>query len=72
MEALLSPQLIIIGGGVSRKSDKFVPLLTGVRASIVTAALHNDAGIVGAAMHAFPDWTGYQRARTTSGPVPPP
>jgi polyphosphate glucokinase len=72
MEALLSPQLIIIGGGVSRKSDKFVPLLTGVRASIVTAALHNDAGIVGAAMHAFPDWTGSQRARATSGPLPPP
>ena len=72
MEALLSPRLIIIGGGVSRKSDKFVPLLTGVRASIVTAVLHNDAGIVGAAMHAFPDWTGYQRAGPTSGPVPPP
>ena len=52
MEALLSPRLIIIGGGVSRKSDKFLPLLTGVRAPIVHAALHNDAGIVGAAMNA--------------------
>jgi polyphosphate glucokinase len=60
MEALLSPELIIIGGGVSRKSDKFVPLLTGIRARIVTAALHNDAGIVGAAMHACPGWTGYK------------
>jgi polyphosphate glucokinase len=50
MEALLSPSLIIIGGGVSRKSDKFLPFLTGLRAKIVPAALHNDAGIVGAAM----------------------
>ena len=70
MEALLSPRLIIIGGGVSRRSDKFVPLLTGVRASIVTASLRNDAGIVGAAMHAFPGWTGYQRAGGTAGAVP--
>jgi len=50
MEMLLSPRLIIIGGGVSRKSDKFLPLLTGLRARVVPAALHNDAGIVGAAM----------------------
>ncbi len=50
VEALLSPGLIIIGGGVSRKADKFVPLLTGLRAKIVPAALQNDAGIVGAAM----------------------
>jgi polyphosphate glucokinase len=52
MEALLSPSLIIIGGGVSRKSDKFLPLLTGIQAKIVPAALQNDAGIVGAAMAA--------------------
>jgi polyphosphate glucokinase len=70
MEALLSPQLIIIGGGVSRKSEKFVPLLTSVRASIVTAALHNDAGIVGAAMHACPELTGYYRAGGDAGAVP--
>jgi polyphosphate glucokinase len=50
MEALLSPDLIIIGGGVSRKSDKFLPKLTGLQARIVPASLHNDAGIVGAAM----------------------
>jgi len=52
MEALLSPALFIIGGGISRKSDKFVPLLTGLTAQVVPAALHNDAGIVGAAMAA--------------------
>ena len=50
MEQLLSPQLIIIGGGISRKSEKFLPLLTGLRATVVPAAMHNDAGIVGAAM----------------------
>jgi polyphosphate glucokinase len=50
MEALLSPGLIIIGGGVSRKAEKFLPLLTGLRAKVVPAALQNDAGIVGAAM----------------------
>jgi polyphosphate glucokinase len=55
MEALLSPSLIIIGGGVSRKSDKFLPRLTGLRARIVPAAMLNDAGIVGAAMTADPD-----------------
>ena len=52
VEALLSPSLFIIGGGISRKADKFIPLLTSVRARIVPAAMHNDAGIVGAAMAA--------------------
>jgi polyphosphate glucokinase len=52
VEALLWPSLFIIGGGISRKSDKFIPLLTSVRARIVPAAMHNDAGIVGAAMAA--------------------
>jgi polyphosphate glucokinase len=50
MEALLSPSLIIVGGGISRQSDWWVPRLTGIRAPIVPAAMHNDAGIVGAAM----------------------
>jgi polyphosphate glucokinase len=52
MEALLSPDLIVVGGGISKESEKWVPLLNGVRARIVTANLHNDAGIVGAAMAA--------------------
>ena len=52
VEALLSPDLIIVGGGISKESEKWVPLLTGVRAKIVPATLHNDAGIVGAAMAA--------------------
>jgi len=52
LEALLSPGLIIVGGGISKESEKWVPLLTGIQAKIVPAALHNDAGIVGAAMAA--------------------
>jgi polyphosphate glucokinase len=52
MEALLSPRLIIIGGGISKKADKFLPKLTGLRATAVPAAMLNDAGIVGAAMAA--------------------
>ena len=51
MEALLCPGLIIIGGGISRKSDKFLPKLT-LHARVVPATLQNDAGIVGAAMAA--------------------
>lgn len=52
MERLTAPDLIIIGGGVSRKSDKFLHLLTGLRATVAPATLHNDAGIVGAALAA--------------------
>ena len=54
VEALLSPQLIIIGGGISRQSDKFIPLFTGLNAKVVPAAMHNDAGITGAAMASHP------------------
>ncbi|MFF7201634.1 polyphosphate--glucose phosphotransferase [Streptomyces sp. NPDC008141] len=50
VEMLFSPELFIIGGGVSRKADKFVPLVEGIRAEIVPAELQNNAGIVGAAM----------------------
>jgi polyphosphate glucokinase len=52
LEALVWPDLFIIGGGVSRKADKFLPLLAGLHARVVPAAMHNDAGIVGAALAA--------------------
>ncbi|MFE2147075.1 polyphosphate--glucose phosphotransferase, partial [Streptomyces sp. NPDC059456] len=52
VEMLFSPDLFIIGGGVSRKPEKFLPLIEGVRAEIVPARLQNNAGIVGAAMAA--------------------
>jgi polyphosphate glucokinase len=52
VEALTAPDLIIIGGGISRKADKFLPLLTSLRATVVPAAMQNDAGIMGAALAA--------------------
>ena len=51
MELLFSPDLFIIGGGVSKKFEKFIPYLQ-TQAEIVPAQLQNDAGIVGAAMAA--------------------
>ena len=51
MERLLWPDLIILGGGVIKKMERFVPLLT-VKTEIVPAQLLNDAGIVGAALAA--------------------
>ncbi|MFD7707876.1 polyphosphate--glucose phosphotransferase [Streptomyces sp. NPDC059786] len=52
VEMLFSPDLFIIGGGVSRKAHKFLPLIQGIKAEMVPAALQNNAGIVGAAMRA--------------------
>ncbi|MEU5356774.1 polyphosphate--glucose phosphotransferase [Streptomyces albidoflavus] len=52
VEMLFSPELFIIGGGISRKAHKFLPLIEGVRAEMIPAELRNNAGIVGAAMAA--------------------
>lgn len=52
MEGLFYPDLIIIGGGMCKFSDKFFPLIK-TRARMVTAQLLNEAGIVGAAMYAY-------------------
>jgi polyphosphate glucokinase len=51
VEALLSPRLFIIGGGVSKKSDRFFPLID-IRTPMVPATLLNNAGIIGAAVTA--------------------
>jgi polyphosphate glucokinase len=51
VERLLWPDLIVIGGGVSKKSEKFIPHLD-LRAEVVPAELRNEAGIVGAALSA--------------------
>lgn len=61
IERLVWPDLIILGGGISKKPEKFVPYLT-TRAPIVPATLQNQAGIVGAAA----------RARELSTPARPP
>lgn len=51
METLFWPDLFIIGGGVSRKHDKFLHLLQA-RAVITPAQMLNQAGIIGAAIAA--------------------
>jgi polyphosphate glucokinase len=51
MHAYLWPELIILGGGVSKNHEKFLPLLT-VETEVVPAQLRNEAGIVGAALAA--------------------
>ncbi len=48
VEDLLWPDLIVVGGGVSKRHEQFLPLLD-LRTPIVPAALRNAAGIVGAA-----------------------
>ena len=52
LEKLFSPDLFIIGGGVSKKHEKFFPMLE-LKTKIVPAQLLNQAGIVGAAFYAF-------------------
>ncbi|MCV7101008.1 polyphosphate--glucose phosphotransferase [Mycobacterium palustre] len=56
IENLIWPDLFIAGGGISRKADKWLPLLEN-RTPVVAAALQNTAGIVGAAMAATSDVT---------------
>lgn len=51
LEALFSPDLFIVGGGVSKRHEQFLPLLK-TQAEVVPAQLLNDAGIVGAALAA--------------------
>jgi polyphosphate glucokinase len=51
MEKLFWPDLFIIGGGISKESDKYIPLLT-ITTPVVPAQLFNEAGIVGAALAA--------------------
>ena len=66
IEMLFSPDLIVIGGGVSRKSHKFLPLLD-LTAPIVPATLRNQAGIVGAAWYAADAASGTGTRRTAAG-----
>ena len=51
MERLISPDLIILGGGVSKKHEKYIHLLN-LQAEVIPAQLLNEAGIVGAALGA--------------------
>ena len=50
LEKLFSPELFIIGGGVSKKAEKFLPYLTAKTDVLIQPAkMQNDAGIIGAA-----------------------
>lgn len=51
VEMLFSPDLFVVGGGVSKKHEKFMPLLE-LKTPMVPAQLFNTAGIVGAAYQA--------------------
>jgi len=53
LEGLVWPDLIILGGGVSKKHEKFMPYLT-VQVEIVIAKTFNEAGIIGAALAGKP------------------
>lgn len=52
LELLFSPDLFIIGGGVSKKAEKWLPYVKPERTKLLVAALKNDAGIIGAALEA--------------------
>jgi polyphosphate glucokinase len=54
IEDLLWPDLIVVGGGISKKSEKFFPHLTA-RTRIVRAEMLNEAGIAGAALAGIPE-----------------
>ena len=51
VEQLFSPDLFIVGGGASKKAEKWLPAID-IRTETVPAQLLNNAGIVGAAVHA--------------------
>jgi len=51
LEMLFSPDLFVVGGGVSRDSDKFLPLLD-LKTPIIPAKMRNKSGIIGAAWEA--------------------
>jgi polyphosphate glucokinase len=52
IQQLMWPNLMILGGGVSKSADRFIPRLT-VHCPVVPALLRNDAGIIGAAIVAI-------------------
>lgn len=60
LEKLVNPDLIIVGGGASKKGERFLPQLT-VKARVVPAELLNNAGLVGAALAA--NYTHKQRIK---------
>ena len=70
VEALLSPDLVVFGGGVSKHPEKFLPLLH-MRARMVPAQMANNAGIIGAALAAS-GAVSKAAAESTNGQSAPP
>lgn len=56
MILLFSPRLIVLGGGISERFDSFKHHFVNLRAPIVNATAFNDAGIIGAALCAYPEF----------------
>lgn len=52
---LLSPRLIVLGGGISFRFDEFSHHFNHLRAPVLSASAFNDAGIIGAAVAAYPE-----------------
>lgn len=52
---LLSPRLIVLGGGISFRFDEFAHHFNHLRSPVVNASAFNDAGIIGAAIAAYPE-----------------
>lgn len=69
IESVLWPDLFVVGGGVSRKSERFLPLVD-CRTPLVPAALRNEAGIIGAAWLAATHSKRKRKARKRSRPTP--
>ena len=61
IEDLLWPDVIVVGGGISKKSERFFPHLTA-RTRVVRAGMLNEAGIAGAALAGVPDRSPVQAA----------
>ncbi len=72
IDELMWPNLMILGGGVSKNADRFIPRLT-VRCPVVPAQLRNDAGIIGAAIvavAAVPIGSGQETALAAPDAIP--
>ncbi len=72
LELYFSPDLFVIGGGVSKNYAKFGGYLQAERAKIVPAQLLNEAGIVGAAIAAADLIPARRRARKSASAKPTP
>jgi polyphosphate glucokinase len=65
IQSLIWPDLIIIGGGVSKEADSFISYLT-IKTPVVVAQLLNDAGIIGSAISAETEPEEVEKPETTA------